>query len=149
MPRKGQENLIPTNERTKEEARALGAKGGVKSGITRRKKKATNELIRAALALKPQSTDATLAALKRMGYDVDVEGLPTVETLFLLNLLQEGLNGNIGAIRLLYEYGHVPDMKTQLERERIKATQNINITAGGFDALDAAFGALKNDEPAG
>lgn len=37
-------NLIPTSERTKEEARELGRKGGIKSGETRRRKKEFREL---------------------------------------------------------------------------------------------------------
>jgi hypothetical protein len=36
---KGHDNLIPTNKRSKEEARKLGAKGGKKSGEVRRQKK--------------------------------------------------------------------------------------------------------------
>lgn len=36
---KGHDNLIPTNKRSKEEARKLGAKGGKASGKARREKK--------------------------------------------------------------------------------------------------------------
>ena len=36
---KGAENLIPTNQRSKEEARELGRKGGIASGIARRERK--------------------------------------------------------------------------------------------------------------
>lgn len=46
MPKKtnkGHENLIPTNKRSKEEARRLGAKGGKASGEARRKKKLLKE----------------------------------------------------------------------------------------------------------
>lgn len=39
-----EQNLIPTSERTKEEARELGRKGGIKSGETRRRKKEFREL---------------------------------------------------------------------------------------------------------
>lgn len=39
-----EKNLIPTSERTKEEARELGRKGGIKSGETRRRKKEFREL---------------------------------------------------------------------------------------------------------
>jgi len=41
----GHENLIPTSERTKEEVRAIGRKGGIASGEARRKKRTlTDEL---------------------------------------------------------------------------------------------------------
>lgn len=39
-----EKNLIPTSERTKEEARELGRKGGINSGKTRRRKKEFREL---------------------------------------------------------------------------------------------------------
>lgn len=38
-----EENLIPMNERSQEEARELGRKGGIESGKTRRKRKAMKE----------------------------------------------------------------------------------------------------------
>ena len=38
------ENLIPFSERSKEEARECGRKGGVNSGVTRRRKKTLREL---------------------------------------------------------------------------------------------------------
>lgn len=45
-----EKNLIPTSERTKEEARELGRKGGIKSGETRRRKKEFRELFETMLA---------------------------------------------------------------------------------------------------
>lgn len=39
----GEENLIPMNQRTKEEARELGRKGGIASGKARNEKKALSE----------------------------------------------------------------------------------------------------------
>lgn len=38
MANKGQENLIPMNERSKDEVRAIGQKGGIASGIARKEK---------------------------------------------------------------------------------------------------------------
>lgn len=48
MAIKGQENLIPMNERSEEEVRKLGQKGGIRSGEVRREKatmKATLEML--------------------------------------------------------------------------------------------------------
>lgn len=39
------ENLIPANKRTKEEARELGRKGGIKSGVVRAEKKRISQMI--------------------------------------------------------------------------------------------------------
>lgn len=43
------ENLIPFSERSKDETRALGQKGGIKSGEVRREKKLLKELLEEAL----------------------------------------------------------------------------------------------------
>lgn len=43
MPRGNPQNLIPTNKRSKEEAKKLGQKGGVNSGKTRRARKTLRE----------------------------------------------------------------------------------------------------------
>lgn len=45
-----EKNLIPTSERSKEEARELGRKGGINSGKTRRRKKEFRELFEKMLA---------------------------------------------------------------------------------------------------
>lgn len=50
MEHNGTENLIPITERSKEEARAISAKGGVNSGKARRKKKQLKQLLELALS---------------------------------------------------------------------------------------------------
>lgn len=54
-----EENLIPTNRRSKEEARELGRKGGIASGEARREKRAMRELLEIALAAKCARGDIT------------------------------------------------------------------------------------------
>lgn len=50
MENKGLENLIPINERSKEEARAISAKGGVNSGKARRKKRELKKILELILS---------------------------------------------------------------------------------------------------
>ena len=45
---KGHENLIPNSERSPDEVRKNSAKGGVKSGVTRRRRKAIKEILTGA-----------------------------------------------------------------------------------------------------
>ncbi len=45
---KGHENLIPNSERSPDEVRKNSAKGGVKSGVTRRRRKAIKETLAGA-----------------------------------------------------------------------------------------------------
>lgn len=54
---KGHENLIPTNKRSKEEARELGTKGGIKSGEVRKDKKIITETLAMLLNSKVVDTD--------------------------------------------------------------------------------------------
>jgi len=50
MPVDRRENLIPTSQRTKEEARELGRKGGIKSGEVRQEKKRISQMYAEYLA---------------------------------------------------------------------------------------------------
>ena len=54
-----EDNLIPTNRRSKDEARELGRKGGIASGEARREKRAMRELLEIALAAKRVRGDIT------------------------------------------------------------------------------------------
>ena len=51
MARKGQENLIPQNKRTKDEQRKIARQGGIASGKARRKIKDVKEAFRIALGM--------------------------------------------------------------------------------------------------
>ena len=121
MPRDRRDNLVPNSERTPEEVRKNCSKGGKASVAARRKKKATGKLIQQVLAMEPEVTPELLASLKGMGYDVEIDGVPTLETMMILNVIKAGIDGDIPSIRLMYEYGLVPTMKDTIERERIKA----------------------------
>jgi hypothetical protein len=68
IPLKGEENLIPLNERTKEEQREIARMGGIASGKARQEKKLLKELLEDALS-KGTETDneyinITLALIK-------------------------------------------------------------------------------------
>lgn len=47
---KGEENLIPMSERSKDEVRKIGKKGGIASGKARKEKKMLKELLEDALS---------------------------------------------------------------------------------------------------
>ncbi len=50
IPLKGEENLIPLNERTKEEQRVIAKMGGIASGKARKEKKMLKDLLEDALS---------------------------------------------------------------------------------------------------
>jgi hypothetical protein len=63
MPRGNPQNLIPTNKRSKEEVKKNAAKGGRKSGETRRKRKALREELLALLSAGNTQKNISLALI--------------------------------------------------------------------------------------
>lgn len=69
MPREdGYKNLVPFSERTEEEARTLGQKGGAASGAARRRKRSLKEAADIYLSL-PVSDRRTWNKIARRGVD--------------------------------------------------------------------------------
>ena len=85
------ENLIPTNERTKEEQREIARKGGVASGKTRRAQKSLKEM--ANYILSCPLNEQGLERLKKLGCKVD-EKNPTMLTAMIMGQVQSAINGN-------------------------------------------------------
>lgn len=59
----GKERLIPNSQRSPEQVRANGRKGGLKSGESRRRKKELKELLNIALSMVNEESDMTNAEL--------------------------------------------------------------------------------------
>lgn len=59
------DNLIPNSERSPEEVRENGRKGGIKSGETRRKRKTLREELLALLGTEQYQSKISLALLKQ------------------------------------------------------------------------------------
>ena len=74
---KGVENLIPTNQRSKEEARELGRKGGIASGKARRDRKTLKEELIMLLEDDDNNLKISVALLKR-ALDGDISAFTTI-----------------------------------------------------------------------
>ncbi len=72
MPQEGYPNLIGPGDRSPAEARANGAKGGVKSGESRRKRKTFRESLLTILSM-PVDDPAVAEALKTLGLPDDFQ----------------------------------------------------------------------------
>jgi hypothetical protein len=81
---KGQENLIPMNERSKDEVRELGQKGGIRSGEVRREK-------------------ATMKATLEMLLDEKYKKGKTYRELVTLGLINGAINGNAQNYKTILE----------------------------------------------
>lgn len=87
-------NLIPFSERSKEEAREMGKKGGIASGETRRQKKAMREMLEMCLEMKDDSGMtyrelATLGLIKGAASGNAQNYRTILETLGELNAIEE------------------------------------------------------------
>lgn len=70
-------NLIPTSQRSKEEARELGRKGGIASGIARRERKTLKEELIMLLEDDDNNLKISVALLKR-ALDGDISAFTTI-----------------------------------------------------------------------
>lgn len=100
-----EENLIPTSERSKEEARELGRKGGIASGEARRRKKTLKEALLLALEIE--------------------KGDKTVQEIGVEALLQKYMSGDIQAFTTVRDtIGEKPTEKIEAD---VNSEVNINI----------------------
>lgn len=103
MANKGQENLIPMNERTKEEQKRIATMGGIRSGEVRREK-------------------ATMkATLEKLLDEKNNKGI-TYRDLATLGLLKGAINGNANNYRTILET--LGELGNQVDDKQI----NSNIT---------------------
>lgn len=117
------ENLIPLNERTKDEQRKIQKKGGIASGRVRREKADLKKKVNDILAM-----DVFSPQLKEM---LEEKGLSaTNQTAVATVLLQKALKGDMRAIELLAKMNGNEGTKDKLDqkeqKERIKAQQLEN-----------------------
>lgn len=90
----GVDNLIPFNERTEEEQRAIATSGGIASGEARRKKKAMRDQIELLLSL-PLKESKLSDSLANMG--VDTENIDNQMAL-VLSMYIKACSGEPGAV---------------------------------------------------
>lgn len=84
----GHENLIPTTQRSKAEARELGAKGGINSGIARREKRTMRQQMKRLLEIAAKDKDGRVRIDPETGEPVS-NGLA-----ILLQQMVAALNGD-------------------------------------------------------
>ena len=92
-----EKNLIPYSERSENEARENGRKGGIASGESRRKRKLLKDSMNALLELQVSSTKEYNALIK-MG--IDIEDIDNSQ-LIVLALFNRAKSGDVAAIKEL------------------------------------------------
>ncbi len=132
----GEENLIPMSERSKEEARELGRKGGIESGRVRKQnadiKKRLKEIVGMAMR------DGAIDEIKTLA-DAKTANLSVSDAL-LVKLVAMALSGNIKAMNTLM--GMLGNDPTEAQ----EAPQSV--TSGFVDALNGtAMEVWANEAP--
>ena len=111
-------NLISLADRTAEERKEIGRKGGLKSAETRRKRQTMKETILAMLSqeLKPEQIEQ---------YGIDPETLNgdyTMQSALIASMLREALNGSERAAQLLRDtIDEAPTNRQEIRQEVITA----------------------------
>ena len=101
MATNGIDNLIPCNQRTKEEAREIGRKGGIASGEARRAKKTMREVLEVLLETVDKGSDKT---------NIEV---------MMASAVRKAMNGDLKAMEFVRDTsGQKPD--TQITVKDIK-----------------------------
>lgn len=124
MPQNGTKNLIPTNKRSKEEAKRLGKKGGIASGKARREKKTLRQCLEILL-------ERTLKDKK----GIEITGAEAVS----LKVFEKALKGDIRAFEVLR------DTAGQKPVEKVQMKTDINI-AESAERLSNIFEQIKEEK---
>jgi hypothetical protein len=95
-----EQNLIPFDERSKSEARELGAKGGKASGEARRRKKTCRDFFM-QLREMPVNDEKLIAAMKRAGFTNNDD--LTYGAAMAMQTMIKAMKGNSQMMRLAYE----------------------------------------------
>lgn len=138
-----EQNLIPfTSDQSREEAKKNGAKGGVASGVARRKKNAARKWLAEIMAYKPVLNASMRAGILSIGGDPDTREYNN-EALMMVALMQKAQHGDTKATRLCLEmFGEDPrtimeEKRLKVEREAIKALKDSD---GFTEALSGIAG---------
>ena len=106
MAVKGQENLIPLNERAKDEQREIARKGGIARGEQRREEKLIKDSLKILLAMP------------------STKGNETIQDDLALALVNAGLGGNVKAIETIRDtLGQKPSDKVEVTNNEMSAEQ--------------------------
>ena len=110
MSNKGHDNLIPFNERSKDEARELGRKGGIASGKARRKKANLRRTMEQLLTMEIPDKDIQQQLLN-MGVEPTIE--KAVAFKLLVNAMKKGDPQTYKAILQTMNEDSSPELKAE------------------------------------
>lgn len=90
-----QKDLIPLNQRTKEEQREIARMGGIASGKARREKQKTQQILADLVSIKNKDLATFQKEAKKMGLDGDISIHEVFTMVCLLNSVKSGNLGDL------------------------------------------------------
>lgn len=117
------DNLVPLNERTKEEQRRITTAGGKASGIARAKKRTMREIAEMVATMEVKDPKM-LAALHAAGFQDPI----TNDDAAFFGLIRKAQSGDPAAMKLLAEMRG--QYSTRVEVEPIRPKPLIDLTEG-------------------
>lgn len=141
MPPNGTKNLIPFSERSKEEAKEKGRKGGINSGKTRRKQAQLRKSVQSLLNKKYD--------IKENGKKVQVKGFDIIARKIMQQALDEKSRNWQSAVNFIIKlsdnmaalYEERAEAEIALLQAKIQAIQSGDTTA--LDTLDEILTAVR------
>lgn len=117
----GAENLVPMNERTKDEQRRIATAGGKASGVARRKKRTLREIAEMIGNMEVKNPK-TKAIMEAAGF----EGTPTNDDAAFFGIMLKAQNGDAAAMKFLSEMRG--QYSTRVEVEPVQPKPLIDLT---------------------
>jgi hypothetical protein len=113
-------NLIPISERTKSEAREIGAKGGRASGVSRRRRKTMEQCAKFILSL-PANSKEDWETLIAAGVSLDNMNEEDIDNMTVVNaaIIAAAKSGDVKAYKALRDVIR-DDEYLKIEKERLK-----------------------------
>lgn len=115
-----EKNLIPISERTKSEAREIGAKGGRASGAARRRKRSMEQCAKFILSL-PANSKEDWETLIAAGVSLDNMNEEDIDNMTVVNaaIIAAAKSGDVAAFKALRDVIR-DDEHLKIEKERLK-----------------------------
>ena len=110
-----EKNLIPISERTKSEAREIGAKGGRASGASRRRRKTMEQCAKFILSL-PVNSKEDWETLISAGVSLDNTDPDDIDN---MTIIKAAKSGDVAAFKALRDVIR-DDEHLKIEKERLK-----------------------------
>ena len=90
-----QKDLIPLNQRTKEEQKKIASMGGIASGKARREKQKTQQILADLVSIKNKDLATFQKEAKKMGLEGDISIHEVFTMVCLLNSVKSGNLGDL------------------------------------------------------